>query len=88
TKSNQSLCNKCRGFFISKSLEIGILPVEGSTLKLPLLLMHPASGDQGKDNHKKSDRDGQTCPEHEGGRPSNARMAVRVFPTQNPRYWE
>ncbi|MGZ3747173.1 MAG: hypothetical protein ACXVCD_07555, partial [Pseudobdellovibrionaceae bacterium] len=42
----------CRGFFISKSLAIGILPVEGSTHKLPLLLMHPASGDQGKKNHK------------------------------------
>ncbi|MGZ3805806.1 MAG: hypothetical protein ACXVB4_16430 [Pseudobdellovibrionaceae bacterium] len=41
-------------FHISKSLEKGILPVEGSTLKLPLLLMHPASGDQGKNNHKQA----------------------------------
>jgi len=31
-------------FLNSKSLQTGILPAEGSTLRLPLLLMHHASG--------------------------------------------
>jgi hypothetical protein len=35
TKSNQSSGDKCRGFFISLSLEIGILPVEGLCPQTP-----------------------------------------------------